>query len=192
MVTDASPQMLEVCKQNLENEKLLLDNVQFRILGENDFKPKEQKYSLVIGNFVAHWFKDTSLGLQNLSDSLQPGGIILTSFPGNHTFPVWYEYCLELGLPHTANPLPDVEEVVVKLSMNDVQIDYYENDLFQEFEHPIAFFRHLKKTGSDTSILNKAMSYKQLRLLIDHWNRKSGEVTKVKWHVVYLAGKKDW
>ncbi|MDR9419035.1 methyltransferase [Gracilimonas sp.] len=189
-VTDASPQMLEVCKKNIERSELLTNNVHFDILDVNDFTPGERKYGLVIGNFVAHWFKDTSIGLQNLSEELKHGGIILTSFPGNHSFPNWYEYCLELGLPHTANPLPDVEEVLVKLSMNDVQIDYYENDLYQEFEQPIDFFRHLKRIGSHTSKLDKSLSYKQFRMLVNHWKRNSKGVTKIKWHVVYLAGKK--
>lgn len=183
---------MDVCKSNLKEAGIPLSNVRFEILDADTFKADEPQYGLIISNFAAHWFKDTSLGLQNLSEALHPGGILLASFPGNHSFPAWYENCLQLGLPHTANPLPDVEEVVVKLSIGEVQIDYYENDLYQGFDHAIDFFRHLKQIGSSTSTLNKSLSAKQFRLLLNHWDSKSENKIKVKWHIVYLAAKKNY
>jgi len=183
--------MLEFCKAALAEQGVATDNVEFRQLDMNEFKADSQEFALVISNFAAHWFKDTSLSLQNLVESLLNGGIMLTSFPGNHSFPKWYGNCLELGLPHTANPLPDVEEVVVKLSMGPVQIDYYENDLFKEFDSSVDFFRHLKSIGASTSILNKSLSTKQFKLLTDHWDKKTTGKVKVKWHIVYMAAKKN-
>ncbi|HET8864869.1 MAG TPA: methyltransferase domain-containing protein [Gracilimonas sp.] len=191
VITDASEKMLEFCKADLAEKGINTDNVEFRYLDVNEFKADSEEYSLVISNFAAHWFKDTSLGLQNLSESLVHGGILLASFPGNHSFPDWYENCLELGLPHTANPLPDVEEVVIKLSTGPMQIDYYENDLYQEFDSALDFFQHLKNIGSSTSTHNKSLNAKQFKLLIDHWDKKSGEKVKIKWHIVYLAAKKN-
>lgn len=190
IASDASSQMLEYCEAQLTEKKLPLDKVKFQHLDVNDYKAANPEYGLIISNFSAHWFKDTSLGLQNLSHTLLPGGIMLCSFPGNQSFPKWYEYCLELGIPHTANPLPDIEEVAVKLSMEDMQIDYYENDLYQEFDSSLKFFHHLKSIGSSTSALNKSLSYKQFKLLVKHWDKRSNGEVKVKWHVVYLAAKK--
>jgi len=192
VITDASQKMLSTCKENLEQAGIPLNNVQFKQLDADTFKTEDARFGLVISNFATHWFKDASLGLQNLTESLIPGGILLASFPGNHSFPTWYENCLNLGLLHTANPLPDVEEIVVKLSMGDVQIDYYENDLYQEFDKAIEFFRHLKHIGSSVSTRDKSMKAKQFRLLLDHWDSKSNNKIKVKWHIVYLAAKKDF
>nr|WP_290876625.1 methyltransferase domain-containing protein [Gracilimonas sp.] len=190
IVSDASPQMLDYCKAQLTEQELPLSDIKFKHLDVNDYKAYTPEYGLIISNFAAHWFKDPSLGLQNLSRALLPGGIMLGSFPGNHSFPKWYEYCLELGIPHTANPLPDVEEVAVKLSMEDMQIDYYENDLYQEFDSSLNFFRHLKSIGSSTSTLDKSLSHKQFKLLVNHWDNKSEGKVNIKWHVVYLAAKK--
>ncbi len=192
MITDASPKMVQFCKSELEKEGLLTDKVQFQVLDADEFEESDEKYSMVISNFAPHWFKDTSVALENLSKSIQQGGLLLCSFPGNHSFEQWYKNCLELGLPHTAKPLPDVEEVVVKLSMGPMQIDYYENDLFQEFDSSMNFFRHLKRIGASENGKDSSLSSKQFRLLADHWDEKSGGKVKIKWHVVYLAAKKDF
>lgn len=183
--------MLDFCKADLAKQDISTDHVEFRQLDVNDFKAESQEYALVIHNFAAHWFHDTSMALQNLGESLLSEGIMLASFPGNHSLPQWYENCLALGLPHTANPLPDVEEVVIKLSMGPMQIDYYENDLFQEFDSSLDFFRHLKQIGSATSILGKSLSPKQFKLLTNHWDKKSKGNVEVKWHIVYLAAKRN-
>lgn len=191
IVTDASEKMLSFCKEDLLAKGIDVDQVEFRLLDVNEYKAESPEFALLISNFTAHWFKDASLGLQNLSESLVSGGIMLSSFPGNHSFQNWYENCLELGLPHTANPLPDVEEVVIKLSTGPMQIDYYENDLFQEFDSSIEFFRHLKKIGAGTSTLNKSLTKKQFKLLSLHWDEKEAGNIKMKWHIIYLAAKKN-
>ncbi|MEX0721313.1 MAG: methyltransferase domain-containing protein [Balneolaceae bacterium] len=191
LITDASERMLSFCKESLKQEGLINDNLQFEMLDVNKAKVEAEKYAMVISNFAAQWFEDTSLGLGKLSEAIKPGGLLLCSFPGNHSFPQWYENCLELGLPHTANPLPDVEEVVVKLSMGPQQIDYYENDLFDEYNSSLDFFRHLKKIGASENILNKSLNAKQFKLLVNHWDDKSNGKIKVKWHIVYLAAQKD-
>ncbi|MBO6524476.1 MAG: methyltransferase domain-containing protein [Balneolaceae bacterium] len=186
-VTDASKEMLHFTQKRL-NES---DNLSFEVLDVDHLQNPEPKYALIVSNFTAQWFDDTAIGLEKLAGMLKPGGLLLTSFPGNHSFTEWYECCLELGLPFTANPLPDVEEVVVKLSLSPVQIDYYENDLYQEFNFSIDFFRHLKEVGADVSTTGKSLTAKQLKLLTDFWNNKVDNQIKVKWHVVYVAVKKD-
>lgn len=191
LVTDASEKMLEKCRENLKHTGKDLSKITFQVLNADEYESgDDESYGLIISGSTPHWFKDTALGLQNLSEALNPGGIMLCSFPGNHSFPNWYENCLELGLPHTANPLPDVEEVVVKLSMGPMQIDYYENDLYKEFESSLDFFRNLKKTGESYSVLDKSLSYKQFKLLLDHWDKKGN--LNMKWHIVYVAAKREF
>lgn len=191
VITDASEGMLNFCKEILEKEGKLNCNIHFDLLDVNSESLESEKYAMVISNFAAQWFKDTAVGLSKLSESIKPGGLLLCSFPGNHSFSQWYENCLELGLPHTANPLPDVEEVVIKLSIEPLQIDYYENDLYEEFKSSLHFFRHLKEIGASESKLQKSLNAKQFRLLVKHWDDKSEGKVKVKWHVVYLAAQKD-
>jgi malonyl-CoA O-methyltransferase len=186
-VTDASPQMLHFTKNRLEG----IENGRYSILDVNELPPGEAKYALIVSSFTAQWFNDAAFGLQELSKLLLPGGLLLVAFPGNQSFPMWYECCLELGLPFTANPLPDVEEIVIKLSLEPLQIDYYENDLYQKFPSSLDFFRHLKEIGANSSKTGKTLSPKQLRLLTKYWDKKFNGQIMVKWHVVYLAAKRD-
>lgn len=187
MITDRSPGMVSFTQNRLEDTSRLA----FQTLDVDELKEPEPTYSMIISNFDAHWFSDTAIGLEKLGKLLLPGGLMLVAFPGNHSFKEWYECCLELGLPYTANPLPDVEEVVIKLSMGPMQIDYYENDLYQKFDKSLDFFRHLKHIGAAVTKTGKQLTAKQLKLLTDFWdNKKEGEI-QVKWHIVYLAAKKD-
>lgn len=186
VITDASAEMVQFAKEQLGEDR----NRSFKVLNVDEIEETESKYACIVSNFAAQWFGDTAVGLEKLGTMLAPGGLLLVAFPGNHSFAEWYEYCLQLGLPFTANPLPDVEEVVVKLSVGPFQIDYYENDLYQEFENALNFFRHIKEIGAGESLTGKSLSVKQLRLLSKHWDEKESPV-KVKWHVVYLAAKKD-
>lgn len=187
VISDASDKMIEFTRQRLEGS----ENVSFEVLNVDDIHNPEPKYSLIISNFAAQWFDDTAIGLEKLTKLLNPGGLLLTAFPGNHSFMEWYECCLELGLPYTANPLPDVEEVVVKLSLNPVQVDYYENDLFQDFNSSMEFLKHIKDIGAGVSNTGKSLSAKQLKLLTKFWDEKTNNQIKAKWHVIYLAVKKD-
>lgn len=187
LITDASSGMVSFTKERIGNS----ERVQFEVLNVDEIDNPEPTYSLIVSNFAAQWFDDTAIGLENLTKMLNPGGIMVTAFPGNQSFMEWYECCLELGLPYTANPLPDVEEIVIKLSLNPVQVDYYENDLFQNFSSSIDFLKHIKEIGAGTSKTGKQLSNKQLKLLTTFWDKKVNNQIKAKWHVVYLAVKKD-
>lgn len=191
IITDSSEEMLSFAKTKFEKNFADLSRFSFEQLNVDQLPfDSEPKYALIVSNFAAQWFSDTALGLEKLTSLLKPNGLLLCAFPGNHSFEEWYKNCIELGLPFTANPLPDVEEIVIKLSIRAVQVDYYENDLYQEFEKSIHFFKHLKDIGASFSKSNKTLSSKQLKILTKHWDSKVNPV-KVKWHVIYLAAKKD-
>ncbi|MTI88026.1 MAG: methyltransferase domain-containing protein [Balneolaceae bacterium] len=192
IVTDASEKMLQFCKSELQKSNCPLNNITFKVVEVNTGMTVESgQYAMVISNFVAQWFDDTAMGLERLGASIKKGGLLLCSFPGNQSFSQWYERCLELGLPFTANPLPDVEEVVIKLSTAPFQIDYYENDLQENFDSALAFFRHLKQMGASENVTGKSLNTKQFRLLLNHWDQQSKGKINIKWHIVYLAAKKD-
>lgn len=187
VITDASAQMLNFTKERIGEAS----NRFYEVLDVDHIDESEERYSIIVCNFAAQWFSDTAIGLEKLSKMLLPGGLLLTAFPGNQSFKEWYECCLELGLPYTANTLPDVEEIVIKLSLGPLQIDYYENDLYQEFESSMEFFKHLKRIGASESMSGKRLTAKQLKLLTEFWDNKTESQIKAKWHIVYLAAKKD-
>jgi malonyl-CoA O-methyltransferase len=87
--------------------------------------------------------------------------------------------------------LPDIERVVIDLSMGPFQVDYYEDDTVETFETVFDFFRHLKKTGTSTNLNNKRLSVKQLKLLNNYWQKQDNGRVNVQFHTGFIAAKKD-
>ena len=190
LITDLSREMIDFCRSNtLESHPEI--KADFKSMNAEDVELPEAHYSLIISNFAAQWFKDPALTLSQLARALKSGGLLLFSFPGNKSFPEWYQHCLECGLPFTANPLPDTEELVIKLSMEPVQVDYYENSLHQKFDSSLDFFRHLKSLSVNSITHGKQLSGKDFKILNRHWTQNTQGKINIEWHIVYLAARKD-
>lgn len=187
VITDASKEMVGFAKQQIGETSTR----KFKTLNVDLLKEPVPMYSCIVSNFAAQWFSDTAIGLEKLAHMLLPGGLLLVAFPGNNSFKEWYQHCLALGIPYTANPLPDVEELVIKLSLGPFQIDYYENNLHQKFEQSIDFFKHIKEIGAGYSFSGKSLTAKQIKLLTNYWDKKVNPIS-VNWHIVYLVVKKDY
>jgi len=187
IISDASGKMLNQAKEELTAYEL----IQFKKFDAEAYNYEHEKYSLICSNFTVQWFNNTVDTLVNLIRALKPSGLLLISFPGNKSFPEWWDHCLKLGIPFTANTLPDIEELVIKLSLEPVQVDFYENTITQTFKSSLHFFRHLKEIGASVNTSGKSLSTKQLKLLIKHWDDSAEEEITISWHTVYLAVKKD-
>lgn len=187
VVTDVSDVMLQ------ENKKKLSDHthLQFKNLDVETAEWEEEKYSLITSNFLLHWLKHPAETVAKMLPSLKPGGLLLVSFPGDDSFPQWRKNCIDLGLPYTGNPLPDLEEVVIKLSMGPVKVDYYEDRTKLEYPSVYDFYRELKNSGSGTSLTGKQLNLKQLRLLDNYWREKNNGKLNVHYHTAFIAVKRD-
>jgi len=187
--TDLSEDMVGFCRQKFEGH----DHLSFRVQdAENPPPVDEPHYGMTISGFTAQWFKDPAQTLARWLEVTKPGGLLLVSFPGEECFPEWREKCQELGLPFTANTLPDVEEMVVKMSLGPAQLDYYEDTITQTFDDARDFFRQLKRVGASTQKKGRSLTPKEFSLLIDHWNSSTDGKIKVSYHVVFLAVKRDF
>ncbi len=187
IITDLSPEMVQFCKNRYgTGEKL-----EYRVLDAEQIAREEPHYALTVSGFAAQWFKDPPLTLGRLLDATLPGGLLLASFPGNESFPRWREYCRELGLPFTGNPLPDTEEMVIKMSSESSQVDYYEDTVSQTFDSAADFFRHLKKIGAGTRHKGRMLTPSEIKLLVKHWDEQAGGQITVSYQVIFLAVKKD-
>ena len=187
VISDLSEKMLSACKENIGS----YENITFEVKDAENIEPDSDSYACIAGNFVAQWFWDPATTLGRLSGKLVPGGLLLMAFPGNHSFPEWRNNCMELGVPFTANPLPDINEIVIKLSAGPHQIDFYEDNYIETYDSAIQFFRHLKKIGVSTSMYNKSLPVKDFKKLLGYWDQKSEGVIKVTYHLIFLAIKKS-
>jgi len=187
LITDASDKMLELNKKKLSE----YTHLQYQNLDVETAEWEEEKYSLITSNFMLHWLRHPAETVAKMLPSLKPGGLLLMSFPGDDTFPQWRKNCLDLGLPYTGNPLPDLEEIVIKLSMGPVKVDYYEDQTNLEYPSVYDFYRELKKSASGTSLTGKKLGIKQLRLLDSYWREKNNGKVNVHYHTAFIAVKRD-
>lgn len=186
-VTDLSEEMVNFCRQKFDQ-----DNLTFKVQDAEAPPYEEPHYAMTVSGFTAQWFKDPAQTLGRWLQATKPGGLLLASFPGNNSFPEWKEKCEELGLPFTGNELPDVEEMVIKMSVGPAQVDYYEDTVTKTYNSARDFFRDLKKLGAGTQRSGRSLTPKELALLIDHWDSSVEEDIKVSYHVVFLAVKRDY
>lgn len=186
-VTDLSEEMVNFCRQKFDQ-----DNLTFKVQDAEDPPYEEPYYAMTVSGFTAQWFKDPAQTLGRWLQATKPGGLLLASFPGNNSFPEWKEKCEELGLPFTGNELPDVEEMVIKMSVGPAQVDYYEDTVTKTYNSARDFFRDLKNLGAGTQRSGRSLTPKELALLIDHWDSSVDEDIEVSYHVVFLAVKRDY
>ncbi len=187
VISDASEKMVQYSREKFSGREKL----NFSVIDVEDQEWEPETYALIAGNFVAQWLKNPGEVMSRMTQSLLPGGFMLMSFPGSESFPQWRKYCLDLGIPYTANTLPDIEEMVVKLSMGPVKVDYYEDQSHEEYESVFDFFRHLKMSGTSTSFSGKKLKPKQLKLLNDYWLKKNNGKVTVHYHTAFVAVKRD-
>lgn len=186
---DLSERMIDFCRQKFTENK----NISFCADDAEEIPEfDDPHYAMTVSGFTAHWFKDPAQTLAQWLEITKPGGLLLASFPGNESFPRWKKYCKELGLPFTGNQLPDVEEMVVKMSLGPAQVDYYEDTVTNTYDSAGHFFEDLKNLGMDTRREGRSLTPKELSLLIDHWDANAeGQIT-VSYHIVFLAVKRDF
>ncbi|HET6528362.1 MAG TPA: methyltransferase domain-containing protein [Balneolaceae bacterium] len=186
--TDLSEEMVDYCRAQFGNDEQLKVAVQ-----DADEPPYEKSYyGMTISSFLANWLKDPALSFAKWLEATQPGGLLLAAFPGNESFPNWRRYCRELGLPFTGNPWPDVEEIVVKMSVGPSQVDYYEDTVTQTFDSARDFFNHRKAIGASTQTAGRSLTADELSLLVDHWDSSTEGKVKVNYHIIFLAVKRDY
>lgn len=189
VITDLSPEMTAFCRERFKNAP----NISFSQLDAEELSTDEPSYSLTVSGFTAQWFKHPALTLGRMMEATKPGGLLLASFPGSESFPEWKKYCRELGIPYTGNDLPDTEEMVVKMSTGPVQVDYYEDTVVQSFTSAAEFFKHLKIIGAGTrkEADGRNLRPSEMKLLINHWDSQAKGDIKVKYHIVFLAVKRE-
>lgn len=187
LFTDIAPNMVEQCRDWLDQAS----NCSYKVLDAEDVPVGQPVYAMTISSFVAQWFQDPAYTLGQWLQATQPGGLLLAAFPGNESFPEWKHQAETLGLPFTGNTLPDTEEMVIKLSSGDTQVDYYEDTITQKFDCAADFFGHLKNIGAGQQLEGRPLTPKEMKLLINHWDEQTEGNITVSYHIVFLAVKKN-
>lgn len=186
LITDLSPQMLQFCQKNLDITAQQRDYLVFQQLDGENMAELPGSYVLILSNFVIQWFNNPFKSLQQLYDRLQPGGVLAFSFPHQASFPEWKQICQELGLPYTANPLPELNSLISSFIPTAKNLTFSTEWMSEYCDDAYDFFRHLKSIGATVNRSQKQLSGNQLRKLIATWNQKTNDQVKISYHAAFI------
>ncbi len=190
-ITDLSPDMLQFCQTQVQcspDQKALMSFYSIDAEHLETIHPGDTNapYALIVGGFVIQWFQHPIQSLSAMLAKLQPGGILLLSFPTCHSFPEWQHMCQQLDLPYTANPLPKPD--VVRHAMSQQDAEYFIDDYFLTSHASVRdFFRSLTAIGAGYSQAGTHLSLRQMRRLVKGWEQQSPHKIEVHYHVRFVA-----
>ena len=191
IISDISPEMLDICKHNISEKGLLRDGIRFEVLDAEKINDIE-KYALIISGYTLQWFSDAMTGGYALIDALKPTGLLILSFLGSKSFFQWKSACEALDIPFTGNALPELDRIGVQFSMKPVLIDTFDEIYPERYDNALGFFRSLKNTGEAVKVdKDKKLSVGQMRALLAQIDSKSQSVIEMGYHLVYMAARKN-
>ncbi|MEM9219452.1 MAG: methyltransferase [Cyanobacteria bacterium P01_F01_bin.150] len=210
-ITDLSPDMVNFCQHHItlpnaptpQRPNAPTPQLFFHTLDAETLPSPPQTYSLIIGGFVAQWFKCLANTVEQLLDQLKPGGILALSFPGDQSFPEWREWCDRLNLPYTAHPLPNPHTLIQQLRLSSFQHKLHTEMCPTYYSRAKAFFKSMKVIGAGASDAGKHLSPVQMRQLLKAWDNAELEAAvrhthrqkddrhvsriKVHYQIIYLS-----
>jgi len=180
-ITDLSEEMLHFCQAHLQiapdRAPVSFQQMDGEILEENE------RYGLIVANFVIQWFKQPVESLLSWLERLKPDGILCLAFPTCDSFPEWRQACEFLQIPFTANSLPDPHFLIQELSKVS-QISYLQEEIFCTIhQNTSAFFRELKSIGASVNTSDQKLSIVEMKRLIQCWDNSVKKTKKNVFHV---------
>lgn len=167
LITDISTQMLAQCRDNVAEPRTT-----FTPLDGEHPDLATQRFDLIVSSLAFQWFTDLPGGLDRLSRHLKPGGHLIFSTLGEHTFEEWRAAHAALrlsdGMPtflssqaiHLAGP-----EAVRGAGQGVI----HEKMIRRRYPDARAFARTLKTIGANTPALgHKPLSPKNFRRVSQH------------------------
>jgi len=168
-ISDISSEMLEVCKENIEEVQSNISNISFLKLNiEKDIIPG--KYDLIVSGLTAQWFDDFDGTIKRVMKALKPDGQFLFSFLTDDSFPEWKEICVNSNVLCTANKLPEKESAS---HFDFASVVHYEPfSLELRFSKSIDFFKSLKAIGASTQKDALRLNVLDFRKLTRNWDKR--------------------
>lgn len=142
ILSDISPSMLAVCRENIGEKPAYK-----RIDAEN--LPRDiGRFDLVVSSLALQWVEDLPSTLQNIVDILNPGGTLAFSLLGYKNFCEWADLLKQHGAASGLHEYPSAENFLWPALCKG----YIEQEFLQEHHaNGMAFLKSLKKIGASTA-----------------------------------------
>jgi len=185
-VTDLSAEMLHFCQTHLQ---IAPDRapVSFQQM-DGEMLEDNERYGLIVANFVIQWFKQPMESLLGWLERLKPNGVMCLAFPTCDSFPEWRRVCESLQIPFTANSLPNPKLLVEALSKVSQDVYFQEKKFCTTHCSANDFFKGLKLIGAGVNTSGQKLSAAEMKKLITFWDHSVGKegVIRVHHHIAFL------
>ena len=167
MITDAAPEMVEVCEDIFINPR----NMKFAVMdGE---RPRlARQFDVIASSMAFQWFDNPKTSISELKNYMTRNGSLYYAMPGRENFTEWREHLEHMGLDSGMRDLLD-----------ELPGQYREEFITRAYgdeQNGKAFIKMLKDTGAGAPKPDyEKPSPRDFYKAVDSFN---GEVT---WHIVY-------
>jgi malonyl-CoA O-methyltransferase len=145
---------------------------------------EQARFAAIASSFTFQWFTDVEHVVGRLLEFLLPGGRLYFSFPAQGSFPEWRHISCQSRLPFSANPLPQVSDLLTIAKHNGYQLDFEQLTLIDNFQDSYSFFSALKRLGAATQVDRDIHSASTLRKLMRQWDEISPDGIETTYRVV--------
>jgi malonyl-CoA O-methyltransferase len=185
-LTDAPLLRLDACAALLEQEQPPQPARQ-RLWDLNQGLPQELAGAgLLASSFALQWLEQPALQLSHWCAALRPGGALLLAVPCSGSFQIWHQAAARAGVPCTALPLPDAQDLI-EAAAGPLALHHRQVLRFSRPNHGARrFLQQIKTIGAQASPAER-LQPGQLRQLIHHW---PGPKHAIVWRVLVLVGQK--
>jgi len=140
LVTDLSPDMVARCRETIEGQ------AEFCVM-DGEHPNTDQRFDLIVSTLAFQWFHNLPVALEGLTQLLKPGGRLVFSTLGKHSFQEWRENLQRLNMSvglHDYPVLEDLEQMI----FGNCQVHFEKQVRIQPYENGLDFLKALKAIGA--------------------------------------------
>lgn len=166
-ITDAAPQMVEMCRDQIGEAT----NRHFMVM-DGEEPDAQGGFNLIVSAMAVQWFDEPLHGLGMLQNLLKPeGGLYYTTLQQGY-FDLWREACREIGRGHGLLDLPEWPGV------------FEQFDFEQDVKNCFEFLKSIKNIGAhEPNTAYTPFSISEIRKCCDYVdNRNSNEMV---WPIIF-------
>lgn len=145
-----------------------------------------QASALLASSFTLQWLSQPGSRLQHWARSLTAGGWMVLAVPVDGSFPQWHQAAAQAGVPCTALPLPNADDLIAAAAA-ELDLIHSRTLWFSRRYGPggLAFLQHLRQLGAGSSC-QPSLSAGQWRRLLHCWPATG----LVSWQILVLIGRR--
>lgn len=140
LVTDLSPDMVVRCRETVQVQ------ADFRVM-DGEHPNTDKRFDLIVSTLAFQWFHDLPSALERLINLLKPGGRLVFSTLGKHSFQEWRENLQRLNMSVGLHDYPALEDLQ-QLALPNCRLHFEKQVRVQPYENGLDFLKALKTIGA--------------------------------------------